>query len=59
MDKLTDLKLQAFATWMAQRGIYYHARIESWVDMGGRVVAVSARQLTEEYERDLVEQYVS
>ena len=59
MDKLTDLKLQAFALWMAERGIAFYIKTEEWVDRAGNIVATKAADLTKLYEKETEEQYTN
>ncbi len=59
MDTLTDLKLQAFALWIAENGIYFHPRTECWINSKGEIIADKASDLSKRYENEITEQYVS
>jgi hypothetical protein len=59
MDKLTDLKLQAFALWMAEKAIHYDYILEKWVGRSGAIVCNTPAELTRLYEKETEEQYVS
>ncbi len=57
MDKITDLKLQAFALWLAENHLYYSYIYEAWIDKSDKIFCKTTAELTKRYEKDTEEQY--